>query len=205
MKKIALILLVLAMALSMVACGNNNNADNGENNAVVDDTNNNENNVEETPAESLAALDVLNAAWEKYSDDEKVYFMGGDYDAFAEGPGVFNHENAEYLAGLLIVPADAVQYIDEAASLFHSMNFNNFTCGSYVIADSANVDTFVSLMNDAIMNNQWMCGFPEVLSVVKVGENNVVITFGNSDLVNLIETRLVEVYPDAVVTQEPIV
>lgn len=205
MKKIILIMLVLAMALSMVACGNNNNADNGNNDAVVDDTNNNENNVEETPAEPLAALDVLNAAWEKYTEDEKVYFMGGDYDNFTQGPGVFNHENAEYLAGLLIVPADAVQYISETASLLHNMNLNSFTCGSYVIADAANVDTFISLMQDAIKNNQWMCGFPEVLSVVKVGENNVVITFGNTDLVNLIETRLVEVYPDAVTTQEPLV
>lgn len=226
MKRILTLILVLVMSLSLVACGNtdNNTNDNNTNDNVVEDNNQNETPdtpdepvedepvedepAEDEPAEELTALDVLNAAFEKFPEEEQGAFLGGDYDNMnydVKGPQVFNHENAEYMAALLIANADASAMVDGAASMFHMMNYNNFTCGSFHISDAADVDAFVASMKDSIMNNMWMCGFPEVLVITQIGENNVVVNFGLTDMVNNMKYRLVDAFPEAVVlVEEPI-
>ncbi len=212
MKRILTLILVLVMSLSLVACGSTDNTnDTNTNDNVVEDNNQNEapsEPVVDEPAKELTALDVLNAAYEKFPEEEQGAFLGGDYDNMnydVKGPQVFNHENVEYMAGLLIASADATAMVDGAASLFHMMNYNNFTCGSFHIADAANVEAFVASMKDSIMNNMWMCGFPEVLVITQIGENNVVVNFGLTDMVNNMKYRLVEAFPEAVVlVEEPI-
>lgn len=223
MKKVLLMMLVLAMAVSIVACGSANNNDDvndnvNDDNGVVDNVDNDDNaNVddenddnadaegkEETPAD-VSTLDVLDAAFAGYSDEDKIYYMGGYYDNFVEGaPAVFDFTNTDNLANLLIVPESVAPYIDDCASLYNAMNFNNFTCGSYHIADAANVETFINAYKENLAGHHWMCGFPEVLKVATIGENNVVITFGATDIVNAFYDALTSVYPDAVVTESPI-
>lgn len=222
MKKVLLVMLALAMSATMVACGSANNDDVNDNvndnngvvdgvenddNANVDDENGDNANVgdaenNEEATATVGALELLESAWANFDEENKLYYMGGYYDNFVEqAPAAFDHTNTDNLANLLIVPADAAAYLDDCASLFHAMNFNNFTCGSYHVADTANVETFISLVKDSIANNQWMCGFPEVLDVITVGENNVVIVFGDSTLVSDFTTALLVSYPDAVITE----
>lgn len=219
MKKLLLIMLALALTLTMVACGANNDNEVDDNNDVVaggvenddnanaDDENGDNANVDdvennEEASATVGALELLESAWANFDEENKLYYMGGYYDNFVEqAPAAFDYSNTDNLATLLIVPADAAAYLDDCASLFHAMNFNNFTCGSYHVADAANVETFISLVKDSIANNQWMCGFPEVLDVITVGENNVVIVFGDSTLVSDFTTALLVFYPDAVITE----
>ena len=49
------------------------------------------------------------------------------------------------------------------------------------------------------MNNQWMCGFPETLIIVTVGEDYVVSAFGNGQVIEAFKTAITTVYGDAAV------
>jgi hypothetical protein len=52
------------------------------------------------------------------------------------------------------------------------------------------------------MNNQWMCGFPEKMIIVTVGDEYVVSAFGNGMVIDAFETAITTVYGDAAVVSE---
>ena len=59
-------------------------------------------------------------------------------------------------------------------------------------------------MKEAILNTQWMCGFPERLLVVNVG-GVVVVAFGVNDAMTPFQTHLAEAYAGAeTLIDEPI-
>ena len=49
------------------------------------------------------------------------------------------------------------------------------------------------------MNNQWMCGFPEKMFIVTLGDNYVVSAFGNGMVMDAMKTAFTTVYGDAAV------
>jgi len=100
-----------------------------------------------------------------------------------DAPGSFNGAEAETLDAVLGVPADAVAYFDDAASMMHMMNANNFTCGAYRLTDKANLGDFEKLMTDHINARQWICGFPERLVCISY-ENYMIVAFGAEDIIN---------------------
>ena len=93
-------------------------------------------------------------------------------------------------------------YIDDAASMMHMMNANTFTAGAYHIADAANQQAFCDKLKDNIMNRQWMCGFPDTLIIVTIGDNYVVSAFGNAEVIETFKTKLTAEYPVAQVLYE---
>lgn len=182
MKKLIAMLLVLVMVLSMAACG------------AKDETP-----VETKPQAEVpgSALEILEKVWALYGDDEKFPVMGGDMNNMVDGaPGAYGLEDTESLSYQLLVPADQVANIDEAASLFHGMMLNNFTCGAFHVTGDA--DAFAAAMVNAVKNNQWMCGMPETMLVSVVGGEYVVMAFGIHDAMNPFIAKLAEAYPEAV-------
>ena len=97
------------------------------------------------------------------------------------------------------IPAEAIDMTDDAANMMNMMMANNFSAAAYHVADAANVETVVSSIKDATLNNQWMCGFPEKLIVVTVGEDYVVSAFGNGQVIDAFKTALTTVCGDAAV------
>ena len=164
-KKILAILLAVTMILALAACGK-----------------------EATPVETEpqvevpgSALEILETVWALYGDDEKFPVMGGDMVNMVDGaPGAYGLEDAESLTYQLLVPAEEIANIDQAASLFHGMMLNNFTFGAYHV--TGDVAAFVEAMHTAITGNRWMCGFPEKLVIISVGDY-VVSAFGNGELI----------------------
>ena len=138
MKLIALLLSVL-MVLSMAACGekNDDEKDGGKEETKV--------------AVPESALEILEKTWEKFGEDEQFYVMGGDFDAPVDGaPGAYDlaDENITYS---LLIPAEQIANVEEAASLMHAMLANNFTCGAFkVTGDKA---AFADAMHNAVANN----------------------------------------------------
>ena len=190
MKKLITVCLALVMVLSMVACGNKNT---------------------ETPSEPAdtvevpgSALEILENVWALYTDDEKFPVIGGDANNMVDGaPGAFGIEDKDMLAYQLLVPADQAGNIDEAASLFHGMMLNNFTCGVFHVTGSA--QDFAKAMVDAVKNNQWMCGMPETMLVSVIGGEYVLMAFGINDAMTPFEAKLAEAYPAAeTVANEPV-
>ena len=84
------------------------------------------------------------------------------------------------------------------------MNGNTFTCGVLHLKDAGQLDAAAGEVKTYVMNTQWMCGFPDKLIVVSVG-NYIVECFGAEDLVNTFRDKLAAAYPSAnVITDEAI-
>lgn len=157
----------------------------------------------ETPAEDKPAaavddaLTILNAIWNTYSDEEKFPAAGGDSEHAVDGaPGSFDVSNADNLSYLLTFPADDASLIDSAASLVHMMNLNTFTCGAFHVADANNVARLADDLRTTIQAKHWMCGFPDKLVIVTVGQS-VFSVYGNEELVNTFRDKLLASYPTA--------
>ena len=177
MKKILAFVLAMIMMLSFAACGNTATEEpSGETEVTVG-----------------SALEILETVWGKFGEDEKFFAMGGDYDNMVDNaPGAVT--NADYLAGVLLVPAGTETL--EAAGLVHGMNLNTFTAGAFKVADAA---AFAETMHEAIASNQWMCGFPDKMVIATIGNEYVVAAFGVNDAINPFEAKFVEAYPAATV------
>ena len=186
MKKIISLVLAAVMALSLVACGENKPA---ETTAPV----------ETAPAVTVeSSLAVLEDIWAKYGEDEKFFVIGGNMESPVDGaPGNYDMAYAENLTYNLLVPADQLANVDEAATMIHAMNANTFTSGVVHLTEGTDAAAFAQVMRDAIQGNMWMCGFPETLTVAVIGGEYVLIAFGVNDAMGPFEAKLTEAYPTA--------
>lgn len=194
MKKLGILGLSIMLVLSMTACGKDKDTDEGKTTAEI---------TTEQAVEITDSLEIFTTVWGTYGDDEKFAIAGGDYNnSVMDAPGAFDVSDAESLDAMLGVPADAATFIDDAASIMHMMNANTFTAGAYHMADSANQQAFCDSLKNNIMNRQWMCGFPDTLIVVTIGDSYVVSAFGNADIIDTFKTKLVTEYPMSEVLYE---
>lgn len=192
MKKLGVLGLSIIMALGLVACGKDK-TDDKNTTATAEVTT-------ETAVEITDSLEIFTTVWATYGDEEKFSIAGGDYNnSVMDAPGKFNATDLESLDSMLGVPADAAAYIDDAASMMHMMNANTFTAGAYHIADATNQQAFCDSLKENIMNRQWMCGFPDTLIIVTIGDSYVVSAFGNAEIIETFKTKLTTEYPAATV------
>ena len=182
MKKITSLALALALALTLTACGKKDNTAGSGDSSV--------------PADATA---LLTAVWDAHSDDEKFPAAGGDYENPVEdAPGAVSIADADNLNYMLTLPVEDAGKIDGAASLSHMMNANTFTAGAFHVASSSDVDSVVSDLKDNIMNRQWMCGFPDKLVILTLGDY-VISCYGAEDLVDQFSGKVTETFADAAV------
>ena len=183
MKKILALLLAAVMVLSMAACGNNANTD--------------ETQATEATETAASALEILETIWAKYGEDEKFAIIGGNMESAVDGaPGNYDMAYAENLTYNLLVPADQLASVDQAATMIHMMNANTFTCGVVHLTEGTDVAAFANTMRDAVQGNRWMCGFPETLDIATIG-NYVLVAFGVNDAMTPFQTHFAEAYPNA--------
>ena len=97
---------------------------------------------------------------------------------------------------MLGFPAADADKLTDAASLSHMMNANTFTAGAFHVTNSSDVDTVVSDLKDNIMNRQWMCGFPDKLVVLTLGDY-VVSCFGAEELVDEFSEKVTAAFSGA--------
>ena len=192
MKKLGVLGLSIIMVLGLVACGKDK-TDDKNTTATAEVTT-------EAAVEITDSLEIFTTVWATYGDEEKFSIAGGDYNnSVMDAPGKFNATDLESLDSMLGVPVDAAAYIDDAASMMHMMNANTFTAGAYHIADATNQQAFCDSLKENIMNRQWMCGFPDTLIIVTIGDSYVVSAFGNAEIIETFKTKLTTEYPAATV------
>ena len=181
MKKTLSLALALVLALSLTACGSKTDDSKTETRLPAD------------------AVTLLNDAWEAIPEGERFPAGGGDAENTVDGaPGAFGIEDVDYLSYMLTFPAEDIDKIDSAASLVHMMNLNSFTCGAFHAVSTDDAATLAQDLRDAIASKQWMCGFPDKLVVMTLGEY-VVSMYGLNENIDTFRDKLVEAYPDTVV------
>ena len=184
MKKLIALLLALVMMLSMAACQSSDNNEEDENE-----------NVEKTVNSSL---EVLEKVWEAYGEDEMFPVIGGNMESPVDGaPGNYDMTYAENLTYNLLIPADQLANVDEAATMIHMMNANTFTAGVVHLTEGTDAAAFAETMQGAIQSNQWMCGFPDSLLIVVFDGEYVLVAYGVNDAMDPFQTHLEETYPEA--------
>lgn len=184
MKKLLALLLAAVMALSVVACGSTNNEESGEAVAIKD------------------ALEVLTTVWGTYEETELFPVAGGDAENVSwEGPAKFNVAATEELEATYGVTADLAANVDDAATMMHAMMMNNFALGAYHLTDAAKMDEFTNTLKTNLLEKQWLCGQPEKVIVITLGEY-VIAGYGLADLIDTFEAKLTAAYPAATVVCE---
>lgn len=146
-----------------------------------------------------SALNLLNTVWDSYKDDEKFPAAGGDFseENTKDGaPGKFSTANTGALQSSLAVPEDSASLISGAASLFHMMNLNTFTAGSFKTKSTGDADKLAAAMKESIENRKWVCGFPEKMAVITI-DKYVVSIYGAADLVDTFKAKLQKAYTGA--------
>ena len=184
MKKFVCAILALTLLLGLAACGNKAPQ---------------ETEATEVPVNAPAsALELLETVWAEYAEEEKFPIIGGAMSAPVDNaPGSFDLADKEGLNYLLLVPAEQTDKITEAASMIHMMNTNTFTCAAFKLTGTTAAD-FGAAMKDAVMSNQWMCGFPDRVLIRAIGDEYVVMAFGVNDAMDPFETHLNAAYPGMV-------
>lgn len=181
-KKIMMLVVTAALLFSFGGCGKNSSSkEEGSESVQVKD-----------------ALEILTNIWNGYDEDQKFPVAGGDYDNISDNaPGKLDVSNTEALRSILIVPEEAASMVDDGASMMHAMNANTFTGGAFHLTEAADRGEFTDALKEAVLNNQWMCGFPEEFIVYGVGDEYVVSAFGKSDTIGYFKEQLLKQYPSA--------
>lgn len=187
MKKYIALMLALVMALSVFA-GCAKGGDDGTEPTAVE--------TEPVVMGPVSALELMELVWGNYAEDQKFAVIGGGMENPVDGgPGSVlpSDENVSYS---LLIPEEQLANVTEIASMIHMMNANTFTSAAYKLAEGVSEADFVDAMKDAIMNNQWICGFPDRLLIESVPGGYVVVAFGKEDPMATFKTNLTAVYPD---------
>ena len=189
MKKLVVILVTVVMVLASVACGGKTTENSGAAKVEIADAN-----------------EILSKVWEEYkasaSEDLQFPVAGGNVEAMVMDSSAkfeLTYEGAkEVLVFSYCIPEESIDMTDDIATMMNMMMANNFTSAAYHVADAANVEAVVNGIKDATLNNQWMCGFPEKLIVVTIGDY-VVSAFGNGMVIDAFKEAITAVYSDAAV------
>lgn len=182
MKKLLVMLLAGVMVFGCVACGT----------ASQEET--------QAPVEVADATELLSKVWETYGEDEKFFAMGGHFESPVDnGPGSYDLAKAEDLSISFCIPTEAIAMVDDAATIMHAMNANNFSAAAYHVTEPSNKQFIIDVIKDKTINNQWLCGFPEKLTIVTIGDEYIVSAFGTVELVDTLTTKLINVYGDNVI------
>ncbi len=187
MKKFTAIILSLAVVLVLfAACGGGNNEDTGK-------------------SSYADATAVLSAVWATYADEaeENKFPIGGGDSAnlTMDAPGKFDIAATEELDVTLALPASQTANIEDAASMMHMMNANNFTGAAYLLKEGTDAAAFAADFEAGLNGRQWMCGFPEKFVVIQTGDF-VVTAFGNGQIIDLFKTKAMGTLENAVLVLE---
>lgn len=184
MKKILTLTIAAVLVFSLVSCAKKDKEDVTTGTSAAD--------VQKNGPKS--ALEILETVWKKYSADDKFAAMGGSEKNMKEyAPGKFDLGDAEALDFELGFPKAEVGKLDDAASLLHMLNQNTFTCGVYHVKNSADIEALAVKIKDNILARNWMCGFPEKLVIMTVGDY-IVSVFGAAELISTFTAKLTDSY-----------
>lgn len=170
MKKFLSCILILALSISLAACGSSSNKE--------------ENSQNTEKSKYTSPEEVLNKVLESYAEEQKFPVQGGDYDtSVMDKAGKYDISKSEEMDNVLGFPVKHTENIDAAASMIHMLNANTFTGACYHLKDGVKMDGFAEDMKANISDRQWLCGFPDTCLVIAVDNEYVITAFGKDDVI----------------------
>ena len=211
-KRIIALILAATATLTLAACSNNEptdsdrNSNNSTSNTTADNSSSPANNGDSEPAGSAYAdaVAVLDAVWAAYPESDKFPLMGGSTDVAMEydgKPGPFTLTMTDEIKNSLKVTDSILPQIKNAASMIHMMNANTFTCAAFEV--DGDINAFSTALVDSVNSTHWMCGIPETVITVKVG-NYLVMAFGNGEVMEKFKTAATAIDGASIVHEGPI-
>ena len=195
-KKIFSIILCSMLFVGLVGCGKGNDESAGGGTGNGSETAGGEVDVAD-------ATELLTKVWDTYEEAELFPVGGGDFDnVVADAPGKYDVSKTVDMDSVLGLPESSAGLIDDAASMMHMMNANTFTAGAFHLKDAGEQQALADALKDNIMNRQWICGFPDTLIIVSVGNEYLVSAFGNAEIIETFKTKLLSQYEMAQVVYE---
>ena len=205
MKKIIVFLLVLAMTFSCVACGGGENNTQTPSSSETESGTNTENDQEPSSTEGNTdtdnqvqvtdAAEILQKAWAQYKDNEKFAAVGGHYSGYTDNaPAKYDISQVADIEAVFCIPTEVVAMMDDAASLQHGMNVNNFSAMACHIKEGADMQAIINAIKEKTVSNRWLCGHPDRLIIVTIGEEYLVTAFGNGEIIDNFQSKLLGVY-----------
>lgn len=148
-----------------------------------------------------SSVEFLTQVWDAFGEENQFAAAGGDAEHEAEGPGKFaltaeNKDSFEYL--LHVNDALYAMLDDDAATLQHMMNTNTFSVAAAKLKDASQAEAFAEAYKAEVQNQHWMCGFPDKVVVISVGDY-VVFGFGIDECIDALESACATVVPDRTV------
>ena len=142
------------------------------------------------------ALTVMLGIWEQFEGDKNVYIGGSSTDYRLATPWQVPLSDKDFLQGALFLSEEQVPKVKAAASLMHSLNTNNLTVGAVALEEGVDFKAFATEVKDRILQNQWVCGRPGGMRIVKV-EECLLILYGSGSYSGSFVDALNEAYPEA--------
>ena len=144
----------------------------------------------EAPAPQYASsLELLDAVWNAFPEDARFPAGGGDEAHDTNGPGAFDVKAYGETFQYLILLDDGLmdKLTGDAATLMHMMNTNTFCSAMAKLTDSSKAAEFAEAYKTAIQDQRWMCGFPDTVIVISVGDY-VIMAYGHADIIENVKT-----------------
>lgn len=196
MKKTISILLVMIMSFAVAVFTGCSNREDG-----TDDTGNTGDTSQSAAPEIESAVAFYTEVWAAFGEEQKFPCAGGDMEHSTEGPGQFllTEDNADSFKQLLHVTDELYDMLeDDAATLQHMMNTNTFSSAVVRLKDPAKASGFAEAYKTSVQGQQWMCGFPDKVVVISVGDY-VVMAYGLEENINNLVAACSEVEPQSTV------
>ena len=199
MKKLIALVMALAIIASFAACGSKEEETETTTipttEQVVEDATGEETEeqttigsaVLEAPeiTDTTAAVDILDYIWMAMGAEHQPASYGGHFsEEYTGGPATYDLTYAEDLAATLLLPEDRMDAVTDAATVVHMLNANTMTAGLVRLHEGADVEGFAQAVADRIMNNRWMCGFPEKMVITQIDEEYLFIAYGAAEMLN---------------------
>lgn len=136
---------------------------------------------------------ILGDIWAQYAEDERFTCYGGTVEsAVNDGPGDLDMKAKDELTSKYLIPEERLYELSEGASLVHMMNSNIFTAVVVKITDDGTPEDLASGWRDRIQSNQWICGQPDRLILVRVDDSHLLMAFGAADVMTVFRGHLLE-------------
>lgn len=150
------------------------------------------------------ALLVMENIWVCFKGVKEEYVGGSGGDYRTAEPWQVALSDIDFFQGALFLSEKQLQKVTTAASLLHSLNTNNLTVGAIALEKGTDYSAFAEEVRGRILQNQWACGRPGGLRIVKV-ESCLLIMYGSGSYSGSFVEALEEAYPEAkVLCQETI-